>query len=293
MATLSELTNLLSKVTGLPEASIFAYGRFAREAGYISQGGRGRGGAAMTYEDAANLLIAVCGTSVTREAGETIQSYRAASGWVKVHDRRNERGFTQWLRTYDFGNRQDSTNGMLSLGRFLESVLRMAGTGALEEQMRRVPTFAYTLKLLGSLDDDLSLEPDPWGLLKKGIVKTRKPSEIQIGSDVSLRLEFNRNHGLATFDIKHFWGFERNLASFVFREIPDGSSLASVAGVARGKPASARDFSVIASISDTTIFVLGLAVAGKTIPDQLLTEPRAVRRLARSFSAADSKDGNP
>ena len=61
MATLSNLVSALAQVTGLPEATVFAYGRFAREAGLISQAGRGLGGAQMTATDATNLLFAVCG----------------------------------------------------------------------------------------------------------------------------------------------------------------------------------------------------------------------------------------
>lgn len=281
MATLSELTKILSQVTGIPEATVFAYGRFAREAGHITQGGRGRGGASMTYKDAANLLLAVCGTSVTREAGETIQWYRETRGWLKVPDRRNQRAFTRWLSTYDFRDGQNDDTQELALGSFLESVLRMAGTGALEEQMRRVPTFKYTMKLLGSLGDEHALEPDPWLLLKNGIIKPRKPDEIQIGIDVGLRLEFKRNHGPVSFDIRHVWGFERNLASFVFYEPPHKGIAADVAKLVRGESILPRDFKVTASISETTIIVLGLATAGKEIPDELLTDPQGIRRRAR------------
>src|SRR5262244_3366259 len=82
MANLSELVSGLSVVTGVPEATVFAYGRFAREAGLIAQRGRGRGAATMGPEDAANLVIAVGGTAVTREGGEAINIYRPMRGLI-------------------------------------------------------------------------------------------------------------------------------------------------------------------------------------------------------------------
>jgi hypothetical protein len=77
MATLSDLVSVLAKTTGLPPATVFAYGRFAREAGLISQKGHGRGAAQMTPTDAANLLIAVAGTGVAKEAGAAIKAFRS------------------------------------------------------------------------------------------------------------------------------------------------------------------------------------------------------------------------
>src|SRR5215471_16707790 len=77
MATLSDLVTALAGVTGLPESMVFAYGRFARQAGLISQKGRGRSAAAMTLTDAVNLLIAVAATGVTREAGSAVESFRS------------------------------------------------------------------------------------------------------------------------------------------------------------------------------------------------------------------------
>jgi hypothetical protein len=65
MATLSDLVTTLSWATSIPEATVFAYGRFAREAGFISQSGRGKGAAKMALTDAANLLIAIGGTAIS------------------------------------------------------------------------------------------------------------------------------------------------------------------------------------------------------------------------------------
>jgi hypothetical protein len=82
MAHLSDLVSALAHITGLPVATIFAYGRFAREAGLIAQKGRGRGAATMEVGDAANLLIGLGGTAVTRESPLAIRSYRAMKGVI-------------------------------------------------------------------------------------------------------------------------------------------------------------------------------------------------------------------
>src|SRR5262249_25726405 len=70
----------ISGVTGLPEATVFAYGRFARQAGFISQSGRGHSAASMSLTDATNLLIAIGATGVTREAGTAIERFRQLRG---------------------------------------------------------------------------------------------------------------------------------------------------------------------------------------------------------------------
>jgi len=82
LATLSELVSQIAELTDIPKATIFAYGRFAREGGLISQKGRGRGGASMTATDVANFLIALGGTSVTREAANAIALFRRMVGYA-------------------------------------------------------------------------------------------------------------------------------------------------------------------------------------------------------------------
>ena len=59
MATLTDLVRTVAAVEGLDETSVGIYARAAREAGLISQSGRGRSAASMQARDAANLLIAV------------------------------------------------------------------------------------------------------------------------------------------------------------------------------------------------------------------------------------------
>ena len=72
MATLSDLTRTLANATGRPEKSIVVIARSLREAGLISTGGRGRGGAQMSYVDAANFLLGVGSPGDHTKAARTV-----------------------------------------------------------------------------------------------------------------------------------------------------------------------------------------------------------------------------
>lgn len=76
MALLSELVKVISTVEGLDEVSVGIFARHAREAGLISQGGRGRSAATMTVRDATNLLIAVNGCTLAKEVPARVPLFR-------------------------------------------------------------------------------------------------------------------------------------------------------------------------------------------------------------------------
>jgi hypothetical protein len=146
MATLSDLVSALSNVTGLPEATVFAYGRFAREAGLIAQKGRGRGAAIMQASDAANLLIGVGGTDVTREAALAIRSYRPMKGVVfRDHQRGLVREFAEWWKPLGFEPRGESSGEpqkcvfKCDFGRLLEFLILEAGLGNLTRFLLALP----------------------------------------------------------------------------------------------------------------------------------------------------------
>jgi hypothetical protein len=82
MAILRELVEVLARTTGVPESTVFAFGRFTREAGLISQKGRGRAAAEMTATDAANLFLALGATDVTRDAGIAVKKFSSLQGWT-------------------------------------------------------------------------------------------------------------------------------------------------------------------------------------------------------------------
>lgn len=80
MATSTELTKRMASALGVPEPTVALQMRLIREAGMMTQGGRGRSAAHMTAGDAAALLIAVVGAISPKDSVEAVRSY----GSIKV-----------------------------------------------------------------------------------------------------------------------------------------------------------------------------------------------------------------
>jgi hypothetical protein len=76
MGTLSGLVKTIAVVQGLDENQVLWIARYLREAGLISQGGRGRGGAKMTISDAVNLLIGVNAPGAPKDAPTLVRTFR-------------------------------------------------------------------------------------------------------------------------------------------------------------------------------------------------------------------------
>lgn len=75
MATLSALVKVIADAQGLDENQVVWIARHLREAGLITQGGRGRGGAQMTAQDAVNLLIGVNAPGEPKDAPITLEQF--------------------------------------------------------------------------------------------------------------------------------------------------------------------------------------------------------------------------
>lgn len=77
MALISDLVSAIAKAEGMPEATVALAARYAREAGFLSQGARGRNAPHATVADCANLLIAVNASGCTvKDAPKAIENYR-------------------------------------------------------------------------------------------------------------------------------------------------------------------------------------------------------------------------
>jgi hypothetical protein len=77
MATLSSLVETIAGVEGVDPLQVSWIARQLREAEFIRKGGRGRGGARMTPEDAVNLLIGVNATGSPKEAVQAVKTFRS------------------------------------------------------------------------------------------------------------------------------------------------------------------------------------------------------------------------
>jgi hypothetical protein len=251
VATLNELTETLAYATGLQRATAFAYGRFAREAGLISQKGRGTNAALMTFRDAANLLLAVGGTSTTREAGETIKAFSALEG---LSPGTLNEPFAEWLKPLGlkkitkFGQKLPLLEA--DFGTFLEFLMRDASTGRLNDVLRSLPVVEIDRQTVRRY----LLKPNSTEtLLADRRVVRKPPSEIAIGweKDVWIDLEFNRTNPTVWIHFRRSGMQTETVCSFMFRP---------------RKPIGQRDMAVTTSFTQTTVAALAYCVTNGPLP---------------------------
>jgi hypothetical protein len=88
MTSIGDLTRVVAHAEDYDENFVSVYARSAREAGFITHRGRGRSAAVMTSRDAANLLIALNGAALAKDAPNAIAVYRKmeASRYIDVDE---------------------------------------------------------------------------------------------------------------------------------------------------------------------------------------------------------------
>ena len=75
MATPKELVATVAAQTGVPLATVAVHDRNLAEAGLRKKGQRGRGISVVSYEDAANLLIAVSASRNVKDSEASVRAY--------------------------------------------------------------------------------------------------------------------------------------------------------------------------------------------------------------------------
>jgi hypothetical protein len=269
VATLSELTRGLAIATGLPEATVFAYGRFAREAGYISQKGRGRGAAEMTVTDAANLLIALAGTATTREAGSAVKQFRLLQthfllfpdsddmfiSWLKplVPHKAGPRQLAPGLPKAQIAEEEHTLDA--NFGQFFEFLIDQAISGELIRTFRTIP--------VAEIPDALHLEHTHRDWITEELVAERglalkEPEQKSFGEhrDLWMSIEFVRSEPEVNFKITREGLRTETLFEMTFRS----------------KYITARkDFNVSARLGLISVMALGHLLSGKCIPKKLQT----------------------
>lgn len=75
MTTPRELVLSVAMHAGVPESTVTQHDRNLSVAGMRTMGGRGRSAARVTYQDAANLLIAVAGSRNVKDSVATVNDY--------------------------------------------------------------------------------------------------------------------------------------------------------------------------------------------------------------------------
>lgn len=77
MASPGEMVRCVAQVLGIPEQTAVVHDRNLAEAGLRAKGGRGRSAAKMSPLDAANLLTALVGSSMVKDAVQSVEAYAA------------------------------------------------------------------------------------------------------------------------------------------------------------------------------------------------------------------------
>jgi hypothetical protein len=201
LATLNDLVETLTAATALPEATVFAYGRFAREAGFIVQKGRGRSAAEMTVSDAANLLIAIGAASITREAGPIIQQRRALRGYLVPFRGEYSQLVEDWLQPLGLTKRDHIFELEANLGAALEFLILEAGSGRLHHFLAQLPTYdpSPALWRKWTREDSHLREMSVDELWRRGSIKPG------FNKEVSLRQTFYRNLNLVELELVREW----------------------------------------------------------------------------------------
>jgi hypothetical protein len=262
MATLQDLVTVLSWATAVPEATVFAYGRFAREAGLISQGGRGRGGARMTVRDAANLVIALGGTATTREAGATINRFRPMHGTIYAF--RLETRVLDWLSPLGVQKKGPDETLSARFGKFLEFLLQEAGSGRLHAFLSSIPSLTLPDEYSPS-SSEILLSSKVEEILQRAKNGTVEPR------DAVLYIEFDRSTPMARIRLERWWGVPETVMEIDFHP-----SRASVTRFSRP-----MDFFLTARFSAATLAALAITLSDREIP-QNLSYPLAVGDLSPS-----------
>ena len=237
MAALSDLINAMAWATGLPTSTVFAYGRFARESGLIAQKTRGPGAAKMSVRDAANLVMAVCGTDITRKAGSTIKALRPLKGAVHTSSSRAR----AWLSPLGFKRYKGLTGLKSDFGSVLEFLIESSASGALHSFLSEFP---FDRRSAPHFIDDLSGRPDP--LLDP------------LSNAPYMRIHFYRSFPLVEVRATRYWhGSEDEIFSISF---------AGSAASARTYPPPG-DLRVVALITAGTLAAVGFTAKDKPIPN--------------------------
>jgi hypothetical protein len=277
MATLSDLVTALAGATGLPESMVFAYGRFARQAGLISQKGRGRSAASMTLTDAANLLIAVAATGITREAGTAVAAFRSLKRG-RLYDLAAglSPALLTWLEPLGIkalGHGQDEFEVRCDFGRFLEHLISGTLTGDLAIVFQNIPVAEVPseLWLEWKRTESVHLDESVDLLIKQGLVKPKAPSELEFGEDISLEIKFSRLVPAVEVEFLRMWDSAQTAFELTF-------------GLERGAQARApHDMRLVATLTQHTIAALGLVQRNMVRPSAIRTSKPMDAMFSQQF----------
>jgi hypothetical protein len=225
----------------------------------------------MSFSDAANLLLAVGGTGVTREAGTAVKAFRMLEG---VSPDELQPPFLDWLSP--LGIKEAVKHGMTlpgletDFGSFIEFLMREATSGRLNEILRSVPVALIDEPTFRRY---VLMENSTETLLQDKRVQRMAASHMTVGSgqDVWVELEFNRTIPIAWVHFRrHALRDNETVCSFLF---------------SGPKSVEKGDLKVTAIVSQTTLASLAYCVANGPLPRRVRSTAELENFL---FSAPNS-----
>lgn len=214
MALISDLVSAIAEVEGVPEETVNLVARYTREAGYLSQGARGRNAPRATVTDAANLLIAVNASGcIVKDAPRAVHLYRDLLCHAP-HGSRTVRGIGIEYGAIEHDQlRFLDRHGEATFGEMLESVIERFVGGEMEmfmmgEAVKYIPEAAYK-KAVEDFGDDKQK-------IAERVIEGCK-SFLMLGT-IAFNIEFYRPMPHAKIVIDRSIGGDRELiagASFV------------------------------------------------------------------------------
>jgi hypothetical protein len=138
MALISDLVSAIAEVEGIPEGTVGLAARYAREAGYLSSGARGRNAPRATIADCANLLIAVNGSGcAVKDAPTAVELFRGLRCHAPHGSRTPVAGVgVQYTAIEDDELRFLDRHRDATFGEMLESIIDRFVGGELESFMK-------------------------------------------------------------------------------------------------------------------------------------------------------------
>ena len=214
MALISDLVSAIAEVEGLPEATVGLAARYAREAGYLSTGARGRNAPRATVTDCANLLIAVNGSGCTvKDAPQAVEMFRNLLCHAP-HGSRTTTGIgIEYGKIEHDQLRFLDRHGSATFGEILESIIERCIGGEMQSFMMDEASKYIGDKYLEKARTDLC---DDEKAIAERIVESCK-SFIALGT-VAITIEFHRPSPHARLVIDRSVGGDRELiagASFI------------------------------------------------------------------------------
>jgi hypothetical protein len=290
MATLNDLVEALANLTRIPKATIFAYGRFAREQGLIAQKGHGRAAAKMGLQDAANLLIAISGTPVTREAADAVRKFRPMTGLLdhfgspETFDR-----FFVWIAPiasmtpgkghgWEAGTFRDLE---VDFGAFLEFLIAEAVNGGLMTFLQSIPYADIDENLwrewIETNNDNLHLSIDL--LLRRKLLSPFPAGTKIINQHVQLAITFFQTNPRIDVEFLRDW-VDGPQTILQFQLFPKGY---------RNRP---LPLSASTTLTQDVLFGLGLVLAGDVSPKALGDRRRLTGIYERQAESVSGRDPN-